>query len=583
VRWSRQVELATGAKKDVQLLFQANASGPSRNLIFTTPSGRRAMGNIQLQRVPATTIAVAIIGMDPLGLPAALRTATVENLPRSSAHDTRILDDEATRAVRGAVIPPQDMPTQSMALSALDWIVWSDPDPRALSDAQAIALTSWVADGGHLLLAVTETARQLHNSPMDRLLPGRIGQPTLQDVLPFVVRVDPKATEPGRIPVASLTAGPRTTLLATTTEGAPLWVANPFGLGTVHVLLADLRLSPIADLEREALWRTLLWTPASGAVTPPADAPFAATFVAHTTSEDYEEYESSVRKELSDVPGLSPLPISWLVLASALYLFVIGPLDYTMLRVFKRQPYTWITFPVAIVVFTLASAFGLRSTKGSQAMLTRLEIIQVLPDAQRWRGDDFFGVFSTRKTDLTITSGFADAVIQPLHEPGFMPSPVLTAGFGPGLVRYRAETWTMAYARSSWTQTQTGKLEYSHTAAGMTVTNLLGVDLDDVGLYDGERKVAAFGPLADGATVTLPAGGSGTASDALRRFESLQPPYLPTRGHIDDESFQLVGVAHQGVEPLMLDGLSPVAKSFVIFRQTIPRASLHTPASTDTP
>lgn len=585
VLWARSVELAAGGSKRVFLPFVATNRRASRDLRFEATDGRFALGQVRLQPLEPSDVLIAVIGDDPLGLHAALRTATGTPVPRHGIDRLPDLPHRSTEApspeggprrVAATNLPYRDVPTSSQVLTGVDWIVWPDADPSRLSEAQSEALVNWVADGGHLFLTVTDTVRQLEDSPLADILPGHLGPPQVDGVQQLWARVEPPPDADvihvviPDTPVTHFLPRVGTQIYARTRTGQPLWVAAPRGEGSIHMLLADLSLAPFPSLDREALWRTLLWLPGDGTLPPGFPTTFDLGYGIH----DEEGFGRHIRRILADVPGLAPLPMSWLVVAGFVYLLLIGPVDYFVLRWMRRQPLTWVTYPTTIVVFTVASIVALRSTKGSQAMLTRVELVDVMPDAGRWRGTSHIGVFSTRRTPLQVASGIPDAVLTPLDEPGFLPTPQLTAGYGPGSILYPAETWTMAYLRTEWVQPREGKLVVRRLSDGqLQVENQLGVDLEDLVLYEHDVPRANFGPVADGAVLSAPIGRA-EALDIYRDPRDWR--HEASRGARLHPAL-LVGLAHVPVDPVDLKGLSPVLRTDVVLRQVVTEAEMAEP------
>lgn len=585
--WQRRIELSEGARKEVVFVFQATGRTPDRTLAFLTGEGRSAVARFQMQPRGADDVLVGVIGRDPLGLPAAVRDTTAEGVP---SRRPRPWTEEA-RTVRTGLVAPLQLPRHAMALSGLDWLVWPDADPSALEAAQARALEAWVADGGHLLLTVSDGARQVQDSALAPLIHGRLGPPRDATLGPLLARLG-HPDDPTPTPVAAFVPDADVWVGATTDDGRPAWGLWRHGAGTVTLVTASLRLDPLEDVERARLWRTLLWLPESARPSAVPDelqpllhagaAPHDGDLDPFDDLGGYAGWEIRLRDRLDDIPGVSPLPLSWLVVFSGLYLLVIGPLDYFVLRALKRQPLTWVTFPVAIAVFTGIAIAGTRYTKGSTAILTRVERIDVLPDAGRWQGDTFFGIFSTRKVDLTVTSGFDDAVIAPLEEPGFLPDPTLSAGLGPGRMAWRAETWTLAYGRSSWTQPR----EDGVVAVDGGLRNDLPFDLEAVWLLRDEgggpelARVSVGAAFEVGAVVPFaPDGLHWEPVDAASVDEAVRPhlaPPLSERGAfpLRPGELALVGKATAAVEPLVLDGLAPIEKPLVVVRQRLTGSSM---------
>ena len=74
-----------------------------------------------------------------------------------------------------------------------------------------------------------------------------------------------------------------------------------------------------------------------------------------TTALEFKWIIAKVESGDEGLESISFLPIEWLAVFSAVYLFFIGPLDWFVLRALGRQPATWITFPVSIVVLCCRS------------------------------------------------------------------------------------------------------------------------------------------------------------------------------------------------------------------------------------
>lgn len=581
-RWVRTIELPAGGSKRVVLPFVSGANGRKRQLRYTADGGRYALGTLELRRVPPSDILVVVLGDDNLGLPGAIRTATGESLPRHGV-DTMpempaVPPDSppvgGPRQVRSTTLPLAQVPTTSQVLSGVDWIVWPAADPSRLSQDQAQALAAWVVDGGHLVLTVSDTSRQLEASPLADILPGRIEGPRVESVDPFLADLRTRA-ERAQLDVRIPLTGPETPVAhflprtgtqtyARTASGQPLWVAAPKGTGSVHLLLTDLSLDPLASLDRQHLWRTLLWLPDDG----PVALGFPAPIEDHDAVSPRGDFEHTIRRRLADVPGLAPLPIGWLGLSSLIYLLLIGPVDYFVLRWTRRQLWTWITFPTLVVGFSVFAFLALRSSKGSQAMLTRVELVDVFPDARHWQGTTHIGVFSTRKADLVVSSGDPDGVMSPLEEAGYLPVPNLTAGYGPGSVHYRAETWTMAYLRSEWVRPEEGRLLLQRLPDGrLQVENRLGFDLDELVLYELRVPKADFGAVADGAIATTE--DQGYAPSAPLYDLPWHWRHDLRRGSLSADERHLVGHAAIPIDPVTLEGLSPVHRSDLIVRQKV--------------
>ncbi len=592
-RWTRNIELAEGARKQVLMLFQPSTHTRPRVLDLTTRDGRTAAWVFAVTQVPDDAVTVGVIGTDPVGLNALSDTwarSVPGRIPRGRA--------EGIRDVRMGLVPGSAMPRQSAAWGTPDWLVWPQADPSALSQAQMTALASWVADGGHLLLTVTDTWKQVQDSELARALPVTFDGQRDAEVGPLLQILG--GTGDGTAPIARARRKPDRTawVRAQSGDGHPLWISGPYGTGSMHVLTANLRVSPLTLLDRRRAWRKLLSLPATDAV----DSSPAGIRRAHTAEfsnalhldpappwspSNTWEYDgpvdgwfATVRGRLSAIPGVAPLPFSWLLLFCGTYLLVIGPLDYGLLRLLGRQPMTWITFPISIALFSAVALVGTSYTKGSQAVLTRVEVIDVLPDADLWRGDTFLGVFATRKTQLDVRPSYPDSVISPMRESGFMTDADIQSGSGGASASYSAETWTLAYLRSSWTTPAEGRLILTPVGDQIEITNEMPIDFEHAAVWVGASDhVSGFvdvGPLPQGATAMLehrPDVSSlpgGTEDDLSFALSAMHPSGLDLgRGALGIEfrDMTFVGTARTHLAPMSLTGLAPVQQPLLVVRQ----------------
>lgn len=603
--WQRRVELPDGAEKEVLLAFEPGVGDPERLLELRTREGRIAVAPFRLRPVGRDDVTIGVVGTDPLGL-ANLVQATGQPVPgrawRAPTTALRPEDELPPRTVHTGLVTPQGMPVQSAGWGALDWVVWPDADPSGVSAAQVEALRFWVADGGHLLLTVTDRWRQLADSPLGPCLPVILDGVREADPGPLARLLELPGTGLAPIAIAAVRPGREAEVRARTPDGDPLWVSAPYGLGSVHVVTADLGTEPLLVRGQEAAWRRLLTLPgvggnasdqlvAEGASGPGLHRMLNLDWVEPsfpTFSSDREEdpelvREARIRARLSDIPGVAPLPLAWLVAFSAVYLLAIGPLDWLFLRAIGRQPLTWITFPILIALFTGASLMLTSYAKGSQAVMKRVEVLDVLTGTGLSRGTTWLGVFSTRKTRIGLVGGWDDAVVTPLAEPGFQTDPVLEAGGGPGTLSWDAETWTLAYARSDWTGPVPDGLVVRRDEGRTWIRNRLGWDLEDVGVSipgrDGGRVVGwvRLGPLADGAELELPATGavlpleSAAPGDTLAwAVDTFAPGVSSARGSLDAEQGTVVlGVGQHAFEPVGLTGSTPVEQPLTVVRMAL--------------
>ena len=576
--YERQVEMPEGARKDATLYIRPGRSSGTRALHVRGDAERSGTIEYPVRKLGPDDVGIAVIGEEHLGITAirdTWRYAVPAAGPRPHA--------SGQRGVKLGLVPEVAMPDRALGYSAVDWVVWPEADPTAVSGEALDSLLGWVATGGHLFVTVTDGYAKVQGSPLAEALPARIsGVRDAEDLAPLFQSMELAPPPPMVVPVASATAiddPQRHVEVLGRVDGEPAWLVGSYGLGTVHLVTLDLGQAPFTQIkEREELWRRLLWLPDSSAqpseamfgvsagywdptrqspdysreywvsdggqelfsgstkarlatlaamdmvVTDPGCMPFQGTshptLSMHWTAsgQGLDSWHTALRQELSDIPGVAPLPLSWLMAFAGLYLFAIGPLDYFVLRLLKKQPWTWITFPLTIAVFSAVALIGTSVTKGSQAVLTRIEVVDVLPHTPFVRGQSWFGIFATSKTEVGVKSTRDGALVEPLGDGGFMSEVRLRSGEASGELGYLAQTWSLAYGQTAWIDRgEGGHVELTEVEGGQrALTSRLPVTLKHARLRM-EGRTVTVGTLAPDQSVTVGVSGDfGTLDDRSR-------------------------------------------------------------------
>ncbi len=230
------------------------------------------------------------------------------------------------------------------------------------------------------------------------------------------------------------------------------------------------------------------------------------------------------------------IPFGYVALFIVLYILVVGPLDFFLLKyVFKRLEWTWITFPSVVVLVSVVAYFAAYALKGQDLKVNKIDIVdfdlRTELDAKRETrrafvsGQTFFTILSPRIQNYTVGIepnplfwGDSKAE-QPLsadalgwmgrpgqNDPfsmnrggaqGFFRRPYQHANDFSGLTGVPIPVWTTKAFTASWSAVANrvpfkASLAYHQKQAGDrelllsgTFENQLAVDLDDVWLiYD---------------------------------------------------------------------------------------------------
>jgi hypothetical protein len=331
-----------------------------------------------------------------------------------------------------------DLPDQWFGYDGVDLVLintgGASPDlltrlfaSEAVADAKKReALFEWVRRGGRLVVSVGANAAAVAKLPH------------LTPVLPYAVKPD----APGRtadviglywsaggggsdIASGPLGAkdGPKFALANLVPHGKPARVLSPppgrsvedpepvavqtaSGLGRVTVIGFDLDREPFASFpKRPEFWDWVLREGGSPRASAGGDAkprPLGAL------TEDEDEAAVAVRQHNDTFDGVTVVSFGWIAMLIALYIVLIGPVEYYFLkRVFGRLELTWVTFPVIVLTVSAAAYLSADAIKGRDLKVNKLDVVDVDVASKNVHGTTWFTVFSPKidKYTVAVTPG----------------------------------------------------------------------------------------------------------------------------------------------------------------------------------
>lgn len=372
----RALDLPSGSRKQITLYTgEVNA--------FATPlEVKYHVGN----RVVAEALADLDV-IDPTTLLIGLWTDTPQALAalgavEPSSGDTRI-----------ALLTADDLPDNAKAWAALDVLAIVNADTGPLTPEQRAALKSWIASGGRLIIGGGLNS-QATLAGLGEVTP--LAAPTTEDVDVTPLFALASQTPGQQVDVnVPASVGPITddAFLYVGTSNAPLIISREIGYGRVDFFTPDLTLQPLMG------WQGL-------------SSVFAAVLADGDTrpgwAYGYSQQAESARNAIADVPGISLPSVIQLCGFLGLYVLLVGPLNYLVLRRLKRTELAWFTIPVLILVFSAIAYVTGFQLRGSRAILHRLAVVQTWPDAETAEVSGLLGVWSPRRAryDIEFTPGY---------------------------------------------------------------------------------------------------------------------------------------------------------------------------------
>jgi len=280
-------------------------------------------------------------------------------------------------------------------------------------------------------------------------------------------------------------------------EGLPVIRERTVGTGRIAWVALDLAGSPFdAWAGTVQFWERLLLS----------DASFPSGAPADVSPREMRSWQMTYA--LSNLPSLDLPSIRGLSILLAVYIAIVGPVNYLVLRWRKRLQWAWITIPALTLLFS-GSAFALGyGLRGTDLILNRV----VLVNAQREGGarvDSYVGLFSPSRQSYELEVE-GRGLLSPVAQEGdpFQGANTSTGGEmtfvqgSPSWVRGLAiNQWSMQtfMSESDWPELGTVESELGFVDGALvgTVRNRTGRKLEDAVVAIGSEYVR-LGDLAPG-------------------------------------------------------------------------------------
>jgi len=295
------------------------------------------------------------------------------------------------------------------------------------------ALLEWIRRGGRVVISAGVN------------LPLLARFPAFRETLPMALAAEPILSMPGlffrwksaggapqianltstagALQVANLMARPEAfarVLLEDRTSGdalvRPVAVQSTVGLGRVTFLALDLDLPPFMDYKlRPEFWDWILrecGSPLS------STGPEGKALATPGLTDEEDELAAALRMHVDRFAEVPVISFGWIAFFLALYVLLIGPVEYWLLkRILGRLEWTWLTFPLIVLTVCVAAYVTAVAFKGHAVRVNKVDVVDVDGASGRVYGQSWFTVFSPRMETYTVTiSPTAGWTNQPANE-----------------------------------------------------------------------------------------------------------------------------------------------------------------------
>jgi hypothetical protein len=305
--------------------------------------------------------------------------------------------------IRTGFLDPQHLPDTLVGYDSLDVLLLNGVGLLEVRPEQQQAMADWVRSGGRLLLW-PGTSLLPEDSPLVKLLPCSVGLSgtinlSLDDTrqLALASRVDKLASR-------ELAPLPSARKLDVLRGKGQVYLARA-GLGTVGVLSFDPsqllfeQSDPSNAKDRPAVrfWRPILKQLSPRTELKPNEYSY---YVRPEEGRRLVAMEAVVNR-LGDVPGVGTFDFSYIAIVMAAMMFVVGPIDWFVLKKLGKQPWTWVTTSGWIAMVTFGALYiGYLFRSGDLHYRTVRLIDQA--DGQVVGDLDVAGIYSPRTQNYLI-------------------------------------------------------------------------------------------------------------------------------------------------------------------------------------
>jgi len=365
--FQRTIELPRGARKRV--LLDVFANGFARNGLVRLLDGptELARQDINLESFDESVFLIGVVSSDPALL--------------NSLDAQQVIGFSSTRVRH---IAASGLPESPAELRGLNALFLHDIDTAALGPAQREAMSLWVGQGGQLVVSGGVNAQKVTSGLVDMLPVQALGALAQGDLTPLA-QLTGNNTAPPNSNTAISRAQPRPEA-EQIPAGSRLIYRWRYGSGMV--LFSAFDFNSLRGWPGEgALWSQLL--PRQSTLIPGAGA----------TLHQFNFLDRGVL----NLPALNLPATSTILVFLLVYIVVLGPLNYMLLRRVRRLELAWLTIPLIVLSFAAGLYVVGRVVRGGQPQFNQVAVVQGVEGQSRGGATSFIGLFSPSRATYTLT------------------------------------------------------------------------------------------------------------------------------------------------------------------------------------
>lgn len=407
--YQRETNLSERANKRVLLYVIPYAETPnaSRSVSYDTfvklMYGTRQLAEERVSLIPSqpTDYLVGAVTQDPNAL--------------NGLSNLKVGGQQRTR-VASVSVPLADIPDRSDGLRSFDALIFSEVNTESLSNEQRQSVLSWVEAGGQLILMGGNGWGRVKAAFSPSLLPLDINN--YANVTNLNGLVSPNGDEvktstnlprPATMARGQVTKEAR--LLSYLQDGAnvvPVAAERRLGSGRIVVTTIDLAMPPLVEWNGgEKIWQELF------------SFNFTPYLPLYAETNPQIKNAQEMLQNVSSVPELRLPDITPYFAILFVYLLLIAPLNYLILKKVGRLELAWVSIPLVGVVFLVFTLNYANSQPPGQVLISQMSVVQTSPGQENAQVRSYAAVFSPeeRRYDISPNIPNTDSPVRTLLTP----------------------------------------------------------------------------------------------------------------------------------------------------------------------
>jgi hypothetical protein len=298
-------------------------------------------------------------------------------------------------------ISADEIPDNALMLRAFDLLAIDDFASDTLTASQRTAIADYVMNGGALVLGTGGSWRKTLAGLPASVVPMTVtGATTLGATKAFG----------GFAGLEVATGSPSGGNVWLAEGNQPLLIEKLMGAGAVTMATFDWNQDVVAGWSgTPAILRQVFVRSTFGIGSSPSVGFSKMAYVASVSQKG-----ASLMQSLSNAPALD-LPAWWIIGALVLvYVLLVGPINYLVLRAINRRALAWITVPVISIAASGAAYGASVLTKGTSVQATQVAIVHVEQGWDRAYQETYTGILTPTRGDYDIGITGGRVVISPI-------------------------------------------------------------------------------------------------------------------------------------------------------------------------